>query len=116
MLQHSLFHEILKWAEISATFGSIIAVIYRYGKRAVDWLLAPRRTILTLATNHFPHMEETLKGHTEALVAMQSDFRALDTKVSGYSQRLDDTKQAVDNLHDAFIQHLENSGGNHGIG
>lgn len=115
MVEHSLFHEIFKWVEIAATLGAAGAGIFRYGKRILDWILAPRRAILSLTTNHLPHIQATLKEHTDSMVIMQSDLRDLGTKVSGYNERLDDTKKAVNSLHDAFIQHLENSSSAHGV-
>lgn len=111
----TLLHEIIKWVGIATSLGTAGAGIFRYGKKAVDWWMAPRRTLLAFSTNHFPHIQDTLKQHTDAMERMQSDLRDLDTKVSGYGQRLDDTKKAVDSLHDAFIQHLENNAHASGI-
>jgi len=105
--QPSLFHEIIKYVTIATSLGGAVTGVYHFGKRVVDWFMVPRRTILKLATNHLPHLQATLQEHTNTMVAMQSDLRDLDTKVSGYSERLDDTKKAVNSLHDAFIQHLE---------
>jgi hypothetical protein len=107
MVAHSIIHEIMKWATISTTVGSALAGVYHFGMKAWAWLMAPRTIIMALATNHFPHIQAVLKEHTDTMASMQSDLRVLDTKVSGYSQRLDETKAAVDNLTTEFIGHLE---------
>jgi signal transduction histidine kinase len=64
------------------------------------------RTTTLLATNHLPHIQMTLNEHSEKLVQVASDIRNMDTKISGYSQRLDDTKTAVDSLNGSFLNHL----------
>lgn len=107
--QPSLVHEIVKWVEISGSIGTALVGIYHFGKKAYEWALAPRKIIMALATNHFPHIQAVLKEHTDTMASMQLDIRELDMKVSGYSERLDDTKAAVDNLTKNFIEHLENA-------
>jgi hypothetical protein len=107
MVAPSLFHEIVKWAEISGSIGTALAGIYHFGVKAWTWIMAPRKVILALATNHFPHIQATLKEHGDAMALMQTDLRVLGTTISGYSQRLDDTKTAVDTLTTQFIEHLE---------
>lgn len=63
-------------------------------------------SVTLLTTNHLPHIQASLDSHTTALGTLASDFRDMDTKITGYSQRLDDTKDSVDALNVAFIQHL----------
>ncbi len=103
----TLVHELIKWATIFTSIGSALAGVYHFGIKVWTWIMAPRRIIMALTTNHFPHLTATLQEHTEALIAMQSDIRNLDTQVSGYSQRLDDTKTAVESLTTKFIEHLD---------
>jgi hypothetical protein len=63
-------------------------------------------SVVLLKTNHLPHIQASLDSHTTALGTLASDVRDIDTKMSGYSRRLDDTKDSVDALNGAFIQHL----------
>ena len=63
-------------------------------------------SVTLLKTNHLPHIQASLDSHTATLNTLKSDFRDMDTKITGYSQRLDDTKDSVDALNGAFIQHL----------
>ena len=63
-----------------------------------------------LLTNHLPHIQKALDTSAKEMVEVRSDVRDLGTKVSGMSDRIDDTKAAIHTLGTSFISHLENVG------
>lgn len=67
------------------------------------------KNVLLLMENHLPHIQEAIENHDKTLNSMQSDFRNMDTKLDGVQTRLDDSKESLHRLGEAFVRHLENS-------
>lgn len=67
------------------------------------------KNVLLLMENHLPHIQKAIETHDATLVSMQSDFRNMDTKLDGVQTRLDDSKETIHRLGEAFVRHLENS-------
>lgn len=67
------------------------------------------KNVTLLMENHVPHIYEALKEHDKTLTSIQSDVRAMDTKLDAQIERLNDTKSAIHVLGDSFIRHLESS-------
>lgn len=82
-------------------------------RRAVDesqkLVSETNKNVLLLMENHLPHIQEALDKHDQTLVSMQSDFRDMGTKLDGVQARLDDSKESIHRLGEAFVRHLENS-------
>lgn len=67
------------------------------------------KNVLLLMENHLPHIQEAIENHDKTLNSMQSDFRDMGTKLDGVQTRLDDSKETIHRLGEAFVRHLENS-------
>jgi hypothetical protein len=65
--------------------------------------------ILLLKTNHLPHIQAALDAHGTALNKINSDNKIAETTVNAIAVRLNDTKDSVDRLHDAFLDHIQSS-------
>ena len=66
-------------------------------------------TIVSLTTNHFPHLTATLDAHTEALQGIKKDVAVLGTRMEKHDVRLEDTREGLKVVHASFLKHLEES-------
>jgi len=115
----SIWHFLMAHSELILTVikdtgyvGSGFGVMYAVVKWLTSFLHTARDTnakIDLVMANHLPHIQEAVDAQGAALRGIKSDVRDLDTKVSGYGDRLDDTKSAVHALGTAFLQHLEHA-------
>lgn len=65
--------------------------------------LETRDTVKLLATNHLPHIQESLNNQDVAIAGLRSNMRNLDTSLADHVKRFEDTKKSVDKINDALI-------------
>ena len=102
--QHVL--DVIKVVSVSTGMLGLSAGFLKWLTSIFKRVAETNRNVILLTTNHLPHIQASLDDHSKSLIAVVSDIRDMDTKISGYSQRLDDTKSAVDSLNGAFLNHL----------
>jgi hypothetical protein len=105
--QHAL--DVVKVVGVLTGALGVTAGFVRWLSSIFKRVAETNRNVILVTTNHLPHIQAALDRHTKSLAAVVSDIRDVDTKMSGYSKRLDDTKSAVDSLSGAFLNHLNSS-------
>ena len=110
---HASFAEhFIFWGELAGAVGAIGGLGYgviRWLTVAYKKISAISENVVSISTNHLPHIQDAIDAHTTALQGIKSDVRVMDVKFDGLSTRLDDTKNAVHTLGTVFAQHLENA-------
>lgn len=109
---HPPIVKIYFYAKTIASIGSAGVVVYgliRWFSNVFKKVSYTNDSVQLLMTNHLPHIQQSLNAQDETLKNITSDVRDMDTKVTGFGTRLDDTKVSVDNLNVALINHIENS-------
>ena len=111
-----LLKQVVFWGKISGAVSGIGTVVYGILKYPVKWIRQnvhqnreTNQNVTLLVTNHIPHLNEAIITQGTALTELKSVVRDNNTKLDGLGQRLDDTKEGVHTLGQAFLQHLENS-------
>ena len=66
-------------------------------------------TVTLLAENHLPHIQSSLNAQDVVLKTLQTNVEAGNKKIEQFGTDLDNNKQRVDELHTAFLTHLENA-------
>ena len=96
---------------IGAAVGSLTAI-----GGGLKWLWSvfntvsdTNKTITTLATNHFPHLQDSVDKHSAALQEIKSDIRVMDTRLENQEKSLDDTRQSMKVLGEAFVKHIDSN-------
>ncbi len=106
--------QIYFYAKIISSVGAAIGVIYgslRYLHSAYQQRKKLNDTVILLATNHLPHIQQSLEDHGKAMVELKSDMNAVSVRLSGVSDRLEDTAKGVHTLNEALLRHLDAEGG-----
>lgn len=62
-----------------------------------------RDTVHLLATNHLPHIQESLNKQDIAIEGLRSNVRNLDTSLADHITRFEDTKKSVDKINEVLI-------------
>ena len=98
---------VILYGKIAGAFTAFSGIVYGIA----IWfsrISETNRNVALLTSNHLPHLQEALDSHGDSLRSIKSDFKVLDTKVEGMSDRINDTKVAVHTLGQSFLTHLEN--------
>lgn len=111
-MTHITLQEFYFYAKVIGATSSAVASlygVYKYLKAAYKQRKNINDTVTLLATNHLPHIQNSLDSHSKALGVLSSDVRNVATKVDGMESRLEDTKTGVKVLGESFLRHLENA-------
>ena len=106
--------QIYFYAKIVSSVGAAIGVIYgslRYLHSAYQQRKKLNDTVILLATNHLPHIQQSLEEHGKVMVELKSDMNTVSVRLSGVSDRLEDTAKGVHTLNEALLRHLDAGGG-----
>jgi hypothetical protein len=109
MISPDVFQRLFFWGKVAGAlgaFGGILWPVIRFLRKWFKKVCETHDTISLLATNHIPHIQESLKEHGEALSGIRSDVRQLGTVVEGVNTRLEDTKTGLHSLGIEFVRHL----------
>ena len=108
---HASFAEhFIFWGELAGAVGAIGGLGYgviRWLTVAYKKISAISENVVSISTNHLPHIQDAIDAHTAALQGIKGDVRELDVKFDGLSTRLDDTRGAVHTLGESFLRHIE---------
>lgn len=108
---HASFAEhFIFWGELAGAVGTIGGLGYgviRWLTVAYKKISAISENIVSISTNHLPHIQDAIDAHTAALQGIKSDVRAQDIKLDGLSIRMDDNRAAIHTLGESFLRHIE---------
>jgi hypothetical protein len=107
---HPSLEQVYLYSKIFVAAGSATVLIYKVGRWLLDIFQEVRNineNVQLLTLNHLPHIQTSLDEHNSSLLELKSDVRDMDTKMTGFSHRLNDTKSGVDTLNESFLRHLE---------
>lgn len=108
---HASFAEhFIFWGELAGAVGTIGGLGYgviRWLTVAYKKISAISENVVSISTNHLPHIQDAIDAHTAALQGIKSDVRAQDIKLDGLSIRMDDNRAAIYTLGASFLRHIE---------
>jgi hypothetical protein len=104
--------KVLLIAKYVGTIGVAVGVLYG----GVSWLASIFKKVTNISSNvqlvmdnHIPHLQQSLNSQDIALAAIKSDIRNLSTNVDAHSEKLNQTTDSLNELHQSFVDHLENA-------
>ena len=99
---HASFAEhFIFWGELAGAVGAIGGLGYgviRWLTVAYKKISAISENVVSISTNHLPHIQDAIDAHTAALQ---------DIKLDGLSIRMDDNRAAIHTLGESFLRHIE---------
>ena len=109
--QLSLFAKFLRICGMVGVVGTATGVVWgglKFLGKAYGKVKGISDNIQLVVDNHIPHLQASLDSHGLALTGIRSELRDMGTHLTHQDEKLVSTNESLGDLHDKFIQHLEN--------